>query len=335
MAGEQITQAMRSFNPARSMQQAQTLTANSMQLQQARQQQERQKTLGGIREQATEGGYDVEAHKRLLMESGYFEEAMDLEDLSNKKIADKQKLAVMGFDILNKTAQITATLGASGWPVLRSALLTTGMSTPESLPEEYNQQAQKIATGLVGNTDKMLKVLEYRSGNKKKNLLVQGNKIVREGQAFDTVEEGAKDSRSAFEKQVDSYSKILMSKFENLNEKDARFLAADVFIHSKEQTDLEAAQKAYQVGLRSSYGDTDEADRIKNEVLKLRQELKSKRLPPSAEGDGDNKNAKVLQQAREAIKAGANRDAVVQRLQDMGIDPNLLDEAALAPPSTL
>lgn len=277
MAGSELTlQAMRSFNPAGSIQQGQTMAMNEMKMDSAKSQQQKEKDLLSIREKAVESGYDVESHKRLLMDSGYFEEVMDIEDIQNKRITDKQTIMEKGMSVINKTAAITVQLGDAGWPALRSSLIQNGMSSEESLPVEYDDQAQKIAAGLVGNTDKLLKVLKFRSGSESQDILTKGGNIVREGKPYSTRNSGS-DTRSAFEKQVDAYSQILMDSHEKLSRKDARYLAADIFIHSKEKTDIEAYAQFYQTGLRATMGDTEEAKKLAEDGLKKRQELKNVR----------------------------------------------------------
>lgn len=343
MNGNLTIEAMRSFDPAGSMARGTQMAANEMTMQGMAQDQQQKKQMGAIRQQAIDGGYDIEKHKDLLMSQGYFEEALDLQELADKGKKDKQSIAKSGLEILNSTAKIASTLGEAGWPALRGALVNSGMASEESLPTEYDEQAQKIATGLVGNTSKMLSVLKFRSGNEQKDMLVSDGQIVKTGEAYDpTKKEGsggfefkASDANSIrgasagifggrydpvtneftmlapdTEKKVNAISaaaqRILMEeqgriphdeavrlaagkmgidikdlihdqaethanamKEMGLSEKASRQIAADVLMRP-ELTDIEAGQRAYQIALRSFQGDSEEAEKVRAKIVRMR-----------------------------------------------------------------
>lgn len=254
MAGELTLSALQQFDPAGSFKQAQGMVANDLSLDQMQSEMNRSDDLEDIRSEAVQNGYTPDSHKKLLMDNGYFEEAMDIDDIQNKQIKSEQDIALKGLELINRTAQITSSTGGTGWPVLRGALINSKLATPESLPEEYNDQAQKIATGIIGNTDKLIKVMQFRSGNQAQDVMTQGGQIIKTGEPYDPRRGQDRDSRGAFEKQVDAHSKILMDNFPKLDEKEARLLASDVYLTKKEMSDAEAWQKLYQTGMRSSFG---------------------------------------------------------------------------------
>lgn len=278
MAGEMTLQAMQGLDPVGAMRNAQGMAINKLNLQDAQMKQQRTQDLEGIRQQASSSNYDIEGHKQLLMDNGFFEEALDLDELQSRRKKSQMDITKSGLEILNKTAQMTSAIGAPGWQALRGALINTGMATEDSLPTEYDEQAQKIATGLVGNTDKILKVLKFRSGNQARDILTQGGKVVEVGEPYSKGADG-KDNRGAFEKQVEADSRVLMDKFPWLNEKDARFMAREQFFTSKEKSDLAVAQRAREIAYRATYGSEEETEKFVQETLRMQEAMKQERIP--------------------------------------------------------
>lgn len=278
MAGEQVVQATQTLDPAGSMQRGQTLAGNEFKLKQAQADYGKQQNLSSIRKQAADSGYDAEKHKQLLMDEGYFEEALDLDELQNKNYKNEQDMTLKGFDILNKTAQLTAQIGAPGWETLRGALINSGMANEESLPVEYDETAKQIASKLVSNTDELIKVLKFRSGGQTRDMIVQGGKVLKTGDPY-AGGSADKDTRGAFEKQVDADAEILTANFSWLDDKSAKLIAREQYFTGKHKSDADAAQKAYEVGYKASYGDPEETDKFVNRVLEMRKKINDERIP--------------------------------------------------------
>lgn len=309
MGAELTLQAMRTNDYAGSRLKGQQMAGNEMSLSDQRISTEKNQTLENVRKQAVEGGYDVEKHKKLLIEQGYYNEAMDLSELESKTRAGDQSATINALNILNKTALVTTQVGAPAWPTLRSGLIKAGLANEESLPIEYDEDAKRMTTGLIGNTDKMIKVQEFRSGNKAKNIITQGGKIIQEGDEYDAKGSGRlQDSRSAFEKQVDSYTGILKAKFPEVSEKELRFMAADVFIHSKEKTDLETSRGIYETFLRANFGDEEAAQKGMNTFMEMRKKMKAESAPkPRANPRQEQKPAGSFEEGKIYQDAAGNK----------------------------
>lgn len=338
MAGELTMRGMSQLDIPGSIQKGQALAGNALTLRKAQQDFMEEEDLDDIRDQAVSSGYDPEKHKQLLMDSGYFEEALDLDEMQTKKTKNNQEAVLKGLDVLNRTAQMTSAIGEPGWQTLRGALINAKFGTEESLPQEYNDQAQNIASKLVGNTDQLIKVLKYRSGDTSRDMIVQGGKVLETGDPYSAGKSG-KDNRGAFEKQIDADTKILRDNFTWLDDKSAKLIAREQYFTSKHRSDADAAQRAMEIGNKESYGDPEETDRFVKKVLELRKKMNDERIPKkpkeagvAGSGAGGNSDSGVadpsaiIQQARDAIGKGADKSAVAERLKELGVDPGLLGE---------
>ena len=283
---------------AGSIEAGQRLAANQMQMQDAN----RMRTL---RQQAVEqpGGYTPEAHKELLMNAGYFEEAQDLDDLMNKQVRNHQDAMERGLNIMEKTGQLVTKVGAPAWPMFRGSLVGAGLADEESLPTEYNEQAAQIAEKFSQHSSDIFRLLRFRSGNQQRDVLNVGGQITM-GDPY------SPGTSTALEKNTKFLADTL-----GIDESEA----AQIMLQSKDKSDSAVYQDLYKTALRTSMGDEEEAARIAKSGLDAVRDVRNQQRA-SGGGAGSNDPETLRQQARNAIAKGANRRAVLQRLKQLGVD---------------
>lgn len=270
MAGGQynLQSALQTLDPVGAMGRGQSMAANALSIQDAGQKMQRQQNLSGIRQQAVgmEGGYTPDAHKKLLMDAGYFEEAQDIDDLMTNQTKSKQDITEKAINIVEKTGRLVQQVGAPAWPIFRGSLIEAGVADESTLPTEYNAQAQQMAQSITGNAQEMFRLIKFRSGNQQQDILNVGGKITK-GDPYTPGTETALVKNARF--LVDSLG---MSEEE----------AAQKLLWAKDKSDSAVYQDLYKTALRSTYGDEEEATRIAKQGLDQIRSYRNTQGKPAA-----------------------------------------------------
>ncbi len=263
MAGRyDLSQAVQTLNPVGAMQAGQQMAANKLNLQDAGMQMEHKQQLGGIRQQAVgaEGGYTPEAHKQLLMDAGFFEEAQDMDDLASKKVTNQQQVMEKAFGIIQKTGDLVNKMGAPAWAPFRESLIRIGMADDETLPVEFNEQAAAIAQNFGANASDAFKVITQRSGDMAQDITNINGKITP-GKPY-KANEGKGNQPTALQKNVPFVaSKLGISEGE----------ATQMLMDSKGKSDQSAYDGFLQTALRESMGDAEEAAATAQSLMGVRK----------------------------------------------------------------
>lgn len=272
MAG-QYTMQNAPLDPAGAMESGQRMAMNAMQMQDMGQQMQHKQQLQTLRGQAVgaEGGYSPEAHKELLMNAGFFEEAQDMDDIMTKQVTGKQQVMEKALGILEKTGGLVGQMGAPAWPMFRTGLIRLGMGDEDSLPEEYNEQAAAIAKNFSEKASDTFRLLHFRDGDQQMDVLNVGGQV-KTGKPY------SPEKSTALEKNTKFIAETMSITDEE---------AAQIMIQSKDKSDSAVYQDLLKVALRSTYGDEEEAARIaKSGLAAVREVRNEQRQSPPAPGGG-------------------------------------------------
>ncbi len=250
------------LDPMGSLERGQNLAMNKMAMDDMSQ----QRTL---RQQAVgqPGGYTPEAHKELLMNAGYFEEAQDLDDLMNKQVRNKQDAMERGLNIMERTGQLVQKVGAPAWPMFRGSMIAAGLADEGSLPAEYNEQAAQIAQNFTQNSSGVFRMLRVRSGDKQQDITNIDGKITY-GEPY------SPGTSTALEKNTQFLASTM-----GISEEEA----AQIMLTSKDKSDSAVYQDLFKTALRASFGDEEEAARIAKSGLEAVREVRGQQRPPKTE----------------------------------------------------
>lgn len=270
----------------------QQMAANTLSLQDAQQTGQRNQQIQTLRDQAVSapGGYSPEAHKELLMNSGFFEEAQDMDDLMTKRAKNKQEVMEKAMGVIEKTAQMTTQLGAPAWGALRGTLIQSGMADEESLPVEYDERAEQIAQTVASKVNDTFKVIQFRDGDKQRDIANIGGRVI-EGGAYDP-NSGKGDQATALQKNIPYLAEIM-----NITEAQA----AEILTQSKDKSDSAIYQQLLQTAMRSTYGDSEEASKLARDGLNQVREYRTVQRTPSRTEMG---GGKLPDSAKQYLKEG-------------------------------
>jgi hypothetical protein len=253
MAGNINMNNFQQLDPAGAMQRGQQMAMDKMQMQDAGQ-------VRTLRQQAVgaPGGYSMDAHKDLLMNAGFFEEAQDLDDLQNKQVRNKQDALERGLNIMEKTGALVTKVGAPAWPMFRGSLVAAGLADEASLPAEYNEQAAQIAQNFTNNSSDVFRLLKFRSGGQQRDVINIGGKITM-GDPY------TPGNETAFIKNTKYFAETM-----GMDEAEA----ADYMSKSKDKSDAAIYQDLYKKALGTTFGDAEEAAQIAKSGLEAVREVR-------------------------------------------------------------
>jgi hypothetical protein len=257
------------LDPVGAIEGGQRMAMNTMQMQDMGQQMQKKTQMQTLRQQAVgaEGGYTPDAHKELLMNAGFFEEAQDIDDLMTNQQMNKQHVTEKALNLVDKTAQLVGQMGAPAWSIFRGSLVAAGLADEDSLPVEYDENAAQIAKNISAKANDTFRLLHFRDGDKQRDILNVGGQIT-EGKPY------TPGNETAFIKNSKYFAETMgMSESE----------AADYMSKAKDKSDAAVYQDLLKVALRSTYGDEEEAARIAKSGLEAVREVRNeqRQTPPA------------------------------------------------------